>query len=53
VFYAMAIFMPAAAILAIADLRGARQQDPGEAAQPGGGGHAPGEDTTTTVGPDR
>jgi hypothetical protein len=42
VFYAMAIFMAVAAVLAIAGLRGGRQEDPGEAAQPD---ETSGEDT--------
>jgi MFS family permease len=43
VFYAMAIFMAVAAVIAIVGLRGGRQEDPGEAAQPG---ETSGEDTT-------
>ena len=46
VFYAMAIFMAVAAVLAIIGLRGGRQQDPGEEARPGGADRASGEDAT-------
>ncbi|MGH3070055.1 MAG: MFS transporter [Streptosporangiaceae bacterium] len=52
VFYAMAIFMAVAAIIAVVGLRGGRQQDPGEEARPGGAGQASGEDATP-VGPAR
>ena len=54
VFYAMAIFMAVAAIVALVGLRSGRQEEPADRpGEPGSAGQAAGEDGAATVPPGR